>query len=144
MKPILICCEVDFPKVLRVKEEFYGADCCEMFVKYLTNLVGLVAGKIYVYAHNGGRFDHLFLQEYLMYRFSQSYQLVGDVTCIKQASIYDGRIVFRDSCLLIPGRLESLAEDFGVQGKNDFKAAEITEEKLANPEYKKQMIEYCH
>lgn len=97
---------------------------------------------VYVYAHNGGKFDHLFLQKCIMLQHSQSYTYFGTLTDIK-FSQYLGHIIFRDTNLIFPGSLKSLAKDFGVTDKGDFDCTEITAEKLMNPDFKRDLIKYC-
>ena len=68
--------------------------------------------KIFVYAHNGGRFDHLFLQKPIYFKHSQDYNFLGTATNLKYASYLS--IVFRDSVALIPGKLSDLCKEFKV------------------------------
>ena len=71
--------------------------------------------KIPVYAHNGGRFDWLFIHRYLMesgkLRLSKVLRNTGRYINIQYRDLF----VFRDSMAFLSGSLENLAKDYKVE-----------------------------
>jgi hypothetical protein len=59
-----------------------------------------------------------------MRKHSKAYKFLGTATNIKWSSY--GDITFRDSMMLLTGGLNKLCKEFGVAGKSDFDAKNIT------------------
>lgn len=155
MKPILVCYEVYSTKFKDFRKDyFFGWDCMLLFAQFLVELMQRQERiwhenmekkndppKILVYAHNGAKFDHLFLQHEFLQLFPREFKFVGQLSDIKYASLMD-RIVLRDSALLMPASLKKLAISLQTEHrKMEFDAAQISEERLeTDEEYKKQLI----
>lgn len=77
----------------------------------------------YIYAHNGGRFDHLFLLPWLMHngeRLGFSFMVIPVCSSIQLLDVRDsqGHIWrFLDSFRLIPTSLDKAAKSFNLDGK---------------------------
>lgn len=84
--------------------DFWGDDCIPLFVDSCSD-----SGPAVLYSHNGGRFDFIFLREFIH----------GDILN------FDGRIVtgklgnieLRDSFLIIPRSPESIGVNLGIDDK---------------------------
>lgn len=127
---------------------FVGDDCMLKYMDWLKQL----NSDIVVWAHNGGKYDF-----HLLFDAARRY---CDTTRTHPIEILDvegryievvvhfssGRkVVFRDSCALIPGALNKIAKDFGLEGKlPDIDIVNVTrEDLLTNPLYAKYNQQDC-
>jgi hypothetical protein len=128
---------------------FKGENCLVDYLKWLSQQ----HKHVVVWAHNGGKYDfHLLLKAALVVCDSNR------TTPIEILDV-DGRyiqltihtqcnttLVFRDSYALIPGSLNKLAKEFGIEGKlSDVDIASVTQENLlTNPLYQDYNEQDCH
>ena len=102
-------------------QSFWGEDSPTRFFQYLEENSETFDG-MYLYSHNGGKFDTLNVMKVLMestdWRIdSTKYEMIDLEGCIISMAIYNSKghfIHFRDSCALIPGALKKLCKDFEV------------------------------
>lgn len=92
-------------------EQFYyfwgktQEECCSEFITHLEEEANMYDEKIIVYAHNGGKFDFLFLYEYM----DAEIMLVNGRIAV--ATLFDGRVELRDSFMIIPVPLKEFEKD---------------------------------
>lgn len=80
--------------------DFWGDDATEQLVEYLST-----ESDIILYAHNGGKFDFFFLLPYL----DEELHIINGR--IAKATMFDGAVELRDSWLILPMPLSSMAKD---------------------------------
>ena len=103
------------------KEEFHFSDCCiRWWAKHAAskNLVDNFndnAPRVSVWAHNGGRYDWIFIHRYLMEhdRLRGTHVTRGNAKYYEIA--YRGVFLFRDSLNFMMASLDKLGKDFNVQ-----------------------------
>ena len=76
-----------------------------------------LAPRVTIWAHNGGKFDWVFIHRYLI-----DHGLLNEVETVRNGSkyfelSYRSIFKFRDSLLFMQGSLDKLSKDFGVQTK---------------------------
>jgi len=117
---------------------FWGIDnCINRFVEWLPTLFE-IDKEIYIFAHNGSKFDYKFLLSEFMNRYTV--EIVGDhnkITMFKIRNIY-----FMDFFLFFPTSLNNLSKSWIGCEKIEFDHTKITLDNY-NTEYKELAIEYC-
>lgn len=110
----------------------------EDFGKFIDNVVRVIEAlpdRYTIYAHNGGKFDFLFLVS----------RLRGDVK-FKGRSLMSARIgvhELRDSSHIIPERLAAFAKDKFDYDRNLANAWNITSRKRNRDHWREEIISYC-
>jgi hypothetical protein len=79
-------------------------ECCDSLIDYLRDQVA-EGEDIIVYAHNAGKFDFLFLYEYL----DSELMLVNGRIAV--AHLFDGKVELRDSFMIMPIALKEFDKD---------------------------------
>ena len=107
------------------KEYFdaWGLDCLQKFEEHLYNKRNEYDGKV-LYAHNSGKFDILLLMSEVILN-SKKFEIdTTGMGCLELNGRWlnvtlktsDGKTIhFRDSCALLPGKLDDLTKDFKVK-----------------------------
>ena len=96
-----------------------------------------------MFAHNGHRFDNIFLLPFLLKYFGTDVSFGGSEFNFKFLKI-SKYIDFIDTCDLIPGKLRDLAEEFKVEHRKEFfDFTQITEENLKSDNFKDKLLYYC-
>lgn len=137
-------CETDPFKVGRTKIEpfvfgiydgekfinFWGDDCREQFIEYLSSPD---CPPLDMYAHNGGKFDWLFLRDYM----DSDIMFIG--SRIVKATLFDGKHALYDSYANMPVPLANFVTGDGRK-KQQFDYSKM--ERGIREKHKKPIIEY--
>jgi len=116
----LRCCSICGPEKRKIFTE-WTHDGCPMthFLEWLLREFD-PKWKTYVYAHNGSKYDTPFVLSELYKRGSPT-KLISNGLKLLQVEVERqrkaGRIVFRDSCLLFPMKLDDIPATFNVSDK---------------------------
>ena len=121
--PILLCADtrLDIKNSAPINEQldFIGEECLRDFIVYLKKKVVEPQlklqpderAKLLVIAHNGHRYDDIFILPLLYEYFGAQVSLLGSASAIKILNVA-GILEFRDSMELIPGALANLGPEF--------------------------------
>lgn len=109
----------------KVYTPYHGSDCVALALKHV--LRAEYCG-FHIYAHNGGRFDFLFLLPHLVTEAAASqllYRIIPVSSAIQVLDVWHpnshhGKWRFLDSVKLIPMTLDKAAKTFGVENKMKF------------------------
>ena len=103
-----------FPKYLRME----GMDCLHQFSKFLATLSNFKK-KMYLFAHNGSRFDNLILFNSLK-KICKPEGIIMQGTRLLQAQFSAIRCTLRDTFLILPFPLAAFAKTFQLPQSKDY------------------------
>lgn len=120
---------------------FKGDNCLLQYLQHLSQLLtDTDKNSIVVWAHNGGKYDFHLLLESALHICDSTKETPIDILDVSgryiQLAIHlenNKTLYFRDSCALIPGSLNKIALEFGVEGKMpDIDIVHVSRDELLN------------
>jgi hypothetical protein len=111
-----------------------GEDCLEKMLEVLQELGKCSELKeIHCFAHNGGRFDHLYIKACRNIKLISEYGSSGGIRIMKGQVGDDLSLIFKDSFAFVLLSLKNACKAFKIEdGKLDFDIAAMTKEKMMN------------